>query len=133
VIAAALLALTVIVCGYFAGNVSSAIGSGEFVTADGYVTSNAHVVTSFNSYSVTLTDGSSLPATLVGEYHQDDLTLLIVNSSNALVMTLPDSSAAKVGEFVVAIGSPLGAVPLPAVPDAEWRDEAASVPKRVEA
>jgi S1-C subfamily serine protease len=90
------------------GGSGSAIGSGEFVTSDGYIATNDHVVNGFSSYSVTLSDGSSLSATLVGEDHQDDLAVLKVNTSNAPAITLADSSAAKVGEFVVAIGSPLG-------------------------
>lgn len=92
------------------GSAGSAIGSGEFITTDGYIATNDHVVNSseFSSYSVTLSDGSSLNASLVGEDHQDDLAVLKVNTSNAPKITLADSSAAKVGEFVVAIGSPLG-------------------------
>jgi putative serine protease PepD len=90
------------------GSQGSAIGSGEFVTADGYIATNDHVIDGFSSYSVTLSDGSSLPATLVGADQQDDLAVLKVNTSNAPAITLADSSAAKVGEFVVAIGSPLG-------------------------
>jgi S1-C subfamily serine protease len=90
------------------GSQGSAIGSGEFVTSDGYIATNDHVVNGFNSYSVTLSDGSSLNASLVGEDHQDDLAVLKVNSSNTPAITLADSSAAQVGEFVSAIGSPLG-------------------------
>jgi S1-C subfamily serine protease len=90
------------------GSVGSAIGSGEFVTSDGYIATNDHVVNGFGSYSVTLSDGTSLSATLVGEDHQDDLAVLKVNQSNTPAITLADSGAAKVGEFVVAIGSPLG-------------------------
>jgi S1-C subfamily serine protease len=90
------------------GSVGSAIGSGEFVTSDGYIATNNHVVDGFSSYSVTLSDGTNLNATLVGEDPQDDLAVLKVNTSNAPAITLADSSAAKVGEFVVAIGSPLG-------------------------
>jgi S1-C subfamily serine protease len=90
------------------GSAGSAIGSGEFVTSDGYIATNNHVVDGFSSYSVTLSDGTNLNATLVGEDPQDDLAVLKVNTSNAPAITLADSSAAKVGEFVVAIGSPLG-------------------------
>jgi S1-C subfamily serine protease len=90
------------------GSAGSAIGSGEFVTSDGYIATNNHVVDGFSSYSVTLSDGTNLNATLVGEDLQDDLAVLKVNTSNAPAITLADSSAAKVGEFVVAIGSPLG-------------------------
>ena len=90
------------------GSQGSAIGSGEFVTSDGYIATNNHVVDGFSSYSVTLSNGTDLDATLVGEDPQDDLAVLKVNTSNAPAITLADSSAAKVGEFVVAIGSPLG-------------------------
>jgi S1-C subfamily serine protease len=90
------------------GGQGSAIGSGEFVTSDGYIATNDHVVNGFSSYSITLSDGSSLNASLVGEDHQDDLAVLKVNTSNAPAISLADSSAAKVGEFVAAIGSPLG-------------------------
>ena len=93
---------------YSSGSAGSAIGSGEFVTSDGYISTNDHVVNGFSSFSVTLSDGTSLPATLVGADQQDDLAVLKVNQSNTPAITLADSSGATVGEFVVAIGSPLG-------------------------
>ncbi len=93
---------------YSSGSAGSAIGSGEFVTADGYISTNDHVINGFSSFSVKLSDGTSLPATLVGADQQDDLAVLKVNQSNTPAITLADSSAATVGEFVVALGSPLG-------------------------
>jgi S1-C subfamily serine protease len=93
---------------YSSGSAGSAIGSGEFVTSDGYISTNDHVVNGFSSFSVTLSDGTSLPATLVGADQQDDLAVLKVNQSNTPAITLADSSGATVGEFVVALGSPLG-------------------------
>jgi S1-C subfamily serine protease len=93
---------------YSSGGAGSAIGSGEFVTTDGYISTNDHVVNGFSTFSVTLSDGTSLPATLVGADQQDDLAVLKVNQSNTPAITLADSSGATVGEVVVAIGSPLG-------------------------
>jgi S1-C subfamily serine protease len=90
------------------GSNSEAIGSGEFLTSNGYIVTNAHVVDGYSSYTVTLANGTTKSAQLVGEDTQDDLAVLKVNVTNATPISFADSSQEQVGEFVVAIGSPLG-------------------------
>jgi S1-C subfamily serine protease len=85
-----------------------AIGSGEFLTKDGYIVTNDHVVAGYTSYIVTLSDGTTKTAQLIGEDAQDDLAVLKVTITNATPITFADSSQAQVGEFVLAIGTPLG-------------------------
>ncbi len=84
------------------------IGSGEVISADGNIVTNDHVVHGFNSYEVVLSSGKSLPATLVGESPADDLAVLKVNQTGMRPINFADSSAAEVGQFVLAIGTPLG-------------------------
>lgn len=91
------------------GSQGSAIGSGEIVTSDGYIVTNDHVVTGFSQYAVLLFNGKTYPATLVGESPQDDLAVLKISAGTALqTIAFGDSSKAQVGQFVVALGSPLG-------------------------
>lgn len=90
------------------GTGSEAIGSGDILTADGYIVTNDHVVTGFSTYTVTLANGTKLAATLVGEDPQDDLAVIKVSASHLTPIAFTDSSAVTVGEFAVAIGNPLG-------------------------
>lgn len=85
------------------------IGSGEIVRSDGYIVTNDHVVAGFSQFSVLLSNGKSYAATLIGEDAQDDLAVLKISTGAALQpIAFGDSGKAQVGQFVVALGSPLG-------------------------
>ena len=85
-----------------------AIGSGDVLTSNGYIVTNDHVVQGFSSFTVTLASGKNYPATLVGQSAQNDLAVLKIAATNLKAITLGDSAKAQVGEFVVAVGNPLG-------------------------
>ncbi len=84
------------------------IGSGEILTTDGYIVTNDHVVRDFDSFKVQLKNDISVPAQLVGEAPDDDLAVLKINMKNLTPITVGDSDKLKVGQFVVAVGNPLG-------------------------
>ncbi len=87
---------------------SEAVGSGDILTADGYIVTNDHVVDGFTSFTVAVPAGATYNAQLVGQDAQDDLAVLKVNATNLKPVAIADSSEAKVGAFAVAIGYPLG-------------------------
>ena len=84
-------------------------GSGVIVNArQGYVVTNNHIVNLADEITVTLSDGRLLPATRCGIDPQLDLALLRVNAGNLPEIAFADSGALRVGDFVVALGNPLG-------------------------
>jgi serine protease Do len=86
-----------------------ALGSGLILDSDGYIVTNNHVIDGADSITVTLTDGTELDATLVGTDPKTDVALLKVSPDNSLTaVTLGDSEAARVGDWVLAIGNPFG-------------------------
>ncbi|HEX6796816.1 MAG TPA: trypsin-like peptidase domain-containing protein, partial [Ktedonobacterales bacterium] len=85
-----------------------AIGSGDILTSDGYIVTNDHVVRGYSSYTVTLTNGKTYTATLVGQDPQDDLAVLKIAATNLKPIAFANASAVRVGAFAVAIGYPLG-------------------------
>jgi putative serine protease PepD len=86
---------------------SEAVGSGDILTADGYIVTNDHVVQGFTNYSVTLSNGKTYSATLVGEDPQDDLAVIKINATGLTPIAFADSSKVTVGEFAIAVGNPL--------------------------
>jgi serine protease Do len=88
---------------------SSALGSGFIISPDGYIVTNNHVIESADEIEVELYDGGTLDATLVGRDARTDIALLKVESETPLpFVEFGDSDAAKVGDWVLAIGNPLG-------------------------
>lgn len=90
------------------GAAGSSVGSGEILTSSGYIVTNSHVVHGFRSFTVLLASGQQIPAQLVGEAPTEDLAVLKVSASNLKPIAVGDSSKVQVGEFALAVGSPLG-------------------------
>lgn len=87
---------------------SAASGSGFIYSSDGYILTNYHVIESASSIKVTLYDGTSYDATLVGFDESNDVAVLKISAENLTPVTLGDSDNLNVGDSVVAIGNPLG-------------------------
>jgi putative serine protease PepD len=90
------------------GGPGGSVGSGEILTSDGYIVTNSHVVHGFTSFTVLMANGQQVSARLVGERPSEDLAVLKVNASNLKAIAVGDSSKTQVGEFALAVGSPLG-------------------------
>ena len=87
---------------------SAASGSGFFLTEDGYILTNYHVIEDSDSVSIALYDGSSYSASIRGYDAGNDIAVLKIDGSGFSPVTLGDSDALRVGDDVVAIGNPLG-------------------------
>ncbi len=87
---------------------SQGVGSGFIISNDGYIVTNNHVVDGADELIVRLHDRRQLIATVVGTDARSDIAVLKVEASNLPVVTIGDSNALEVGEWVLAIGSPFG-------------------------
>ena len=83
-------------------------GSGFILSADGYVMTNAHVVEGANEVYVTLTDKREFKAKIVGADERTDVALVKIEATGLPLLRIGDVSRLRVGEWVVAIGSPFG-------------------------
>lgn len=84
-------------------------GSGVIISEDGYIITNHHVIEGANSVTVTLRDGNtSYTAAVIGSDSDNDIALLKVDAKGLTPATFGDSSKLAVGDYVVAIGNPLG-------------------------
>jgi len=83
-------------------------GSGFLISEDGYILTNHHVVKDADKIIVSLSDRREMEAKLVGSDPRSDLALLKIEAENLPYLTMADSDQLKVGEWVLAIGSPFG-------------------------
>ena len=87
-------------------------GSGFIVSEDGYILTNAHVVSGADAVDVLFSDGERIRAQVVGADVATDIAVLKVDGSNYPTLPIGDSRALRVGEYVIAIGNPLSSYEL---------------------
>jgi len=87
---------------------SASSGSGFVITQDGYIVTNQHVVSGASSINVTLYNGDTYPATVVGGDSDYDVAVLKIEATGLQAVTLGKSADVNVGDTVMAIGNPLG-------------------------
>lgn len=81
-------------------------GSGFFISSDGFIVTNNHVVRDASSITVVLNDGREFPATVSGTDSRTDLALLKIDATDLPYLSFGDSEELDIGEWVVAIGTP---------------------------
>ena len=84
------------------------VGSGVIVNSEGYILTNHHVVDGALEIKVELTDNRTFTAKLVGSDPPSDLAVLKIDSKDLPTLSLGDSDKVRVGDFVLAVGNPLG-------------------------
>jgi serine protease Do len=89
-------------------NPAAGFGSGFILTDDGYIVTNAHVVDNAAAITIGMPDRREFDAELIGLDKRTDLALLKVDATGLPTLTLGDSDKLKVGQWVLAIGSPFG-------------------------
>ena len=102
---------TIVTIGVAAANGSGGTGSGEVITADGYILTNNHVIAPAADgakITVLYSDGTTHPAKLVGRSERADVAVVKVDATDLPVIQQGDSTTLKVGQPVVALGAPLG-------------------------
>ncbi|HXV30170.1 MAG TPA: Do family serine endopeptidase, partial [Sinorhizobium sp.] len=84
-------------------------GSGFFISEDGYIVTNNHVVSDGSAFTVILNDGTELDAKLIGKDRRTDLAVLKVDANRKFTyVSFADDSKVRVGDWVVAVGNPFG-------------------------
>ena len=87
---------------------SNSLGSGFIITTDGYILTNAHVVEAADEITVKLTDKREFKAKVIGRDKNTDIALIKIDASGLPAVRFGDPGKLKVGEWVIAIGSPFG-------------------------
>ncbi len=87
---------------------NKSLGSGFIISGDGFIFTNAHVVDSADEITVRLTDKREFKAKVIGADKRTDVALIKIEATGLPVVRMGDPAQLKVGEWVVAIGSPFG-------------------------
>lgn len=87
---------------------TSSLGSGFIISEDGYILTNHHVVSGADEVIVRMNNRQEYEATLIGSDKNSDVALIKIDADELPTLKLGDSSKTKVGEWVLAIGSPFG-------------------------
>ena len=87
---------------------SRSLGSGFIISADGYILTNAHVIDSADEINVKLTDKREFKAKVIGADKRTDVALIKIEAAGLPSVRMGDPTRLRVGEWVVAIGSPFG-------------------------
>lgn len=93
---------------YMRQTVSEGAGSGVILTSDGYIATNNHVIEGASKITVTLKDGTSYSAKLIGTDSQGDVAVVKIDATGLQPAVIGDSSTLQVGDTAVAVGNPLG-------------------------
>lgn len=96
------------VSSWFQEYVTEGAGSGVILAEDGYIVTNHHVIDGASTVKVRLSNGQTYPAVLTGTDEKTDLAVVKINASGLTATKLADSSTVRAGDFVIAIGNPLG-------------------------
>jgi serine protease Do len=90
------------------GRPRGGVGSGFVMSSDGYIITNHHVVANADSITVTLTDRREYTAEIIGTDELSDVALIKIDAQGLRAVSFGDSEEVRVGEWVLAIGSPFG-------------------------
>ena len=93
---------------FFGEYVQSGAGSGVILTEDGYIITNNHVVSGASQVTVRLQDGSEHAATVIGTDSRTDIAVIKIDATGLTPAAIGDSDALSVGDYVMAVGNPLG-------------------------
>ncbi len=94
--------------GFFQEYITPGAGSGVIIDSDGLIVTNHHVIEGVSKMTVTLRNGESYSAELIGSDAKTDLALIKIDAENLTVATFGNSDTLKIGERMIAIGNPLG-------------------------
>lgn len=84
------------------------LGSGYIISSDGYILTNDHVAGNATKISVTMTNGETIDAKMIGSDKNSDVALLKIDKTNLPFATLGNSNDVIIGEWVIALGNPFG-------------------------
>ncbi|SDE66560.1 Do family serine endopeptidase [Riemerella columbipharyngis] len=90
------------------GDIPAGLGSGVVISPDGYIITNNHVIQGANKLTVTLTNRKTYTAKVIGSDPSSDIALLKIDENNLPFLAFADSDQLQVGQWVLAVGNPLG-------------------------